>query len=532
MITRTDHLRLLPYLYVVVLVAALTFIIHVIGLSIERVNAAVLYLIPVLLTATRWGRGPAFFAATLGVVAFDFFFVPPMLSFTVSDLRYLVSFAVFLFVAIITTTLTSKLKLQIYKMRQNEEYTNALYLLSRKMAAASSLADVVAVMHSIKPAVIYGNLALYVPNGDHVLQRVVLGDDDLWSSFEGEEQIVIWVYDHQKKAGRGSSRLGQSSRGYFPLCTEQVVCGVLAYDLFNNDELSEEQLQRLDTISGVCALAVARVQLAEQAKSVHLAKESERLRNILLDSISHELKTPLATVIGSITAVIDGDHVLADEDKKELLLMIREGGMRMNRLITNLLNMVRWETGMVQLQRRWCYIDEVIGAALEQLKDTLATRSVLVNIPENMPFVFVDDVLLEQVIVNIVSNAAKYSHEGESIEIIVMLRGQGLQLAISDQGFGIPKEEQSHVFEKFYRTQNANHHPGTGLGLTICKNIVEAHNGWIKACDNERALHGTTIVLWIATTFQQDVGFEGDALLCQQTEPVSSLLTMNRPFRN
>ncbi len=532
MITKTDHLRLFPYLYVVVFVTALTFVIHVTGLSIERVNAAVLYLIPVLLTSRMWGRGPAYFAATLGVVAFDFFFVPPMLSFTVSDLRYLVSFAVFLFVAFITTTLTSELKLQIYKMRQNEEYTNALFLLSRKMAAASSLADVVAVMQSIKPAIMYNNFALYVPKDEHVLQRVVFDDHSAWMPIDGEEQIVKWVFEHQEKAGRGSPRLSQSNRVYVPLSTEQVVCGVVAYDLFHDNKLFEEQLQRFDTISGVCALAVARVQLAEQAKSVHLAKESERLRNILLDSISHELKTPLATVMGSVTAVIDGDHVLTDEDKQELLLMIREGAMRMNRLVTNLLNMVRWETGMVKLQRRWCYIDEIIGAALEQLKDTLTLHPVMVKIPDTMPFVYIDDVLLEQVIVNIVSNAAKYSQVGEPIEIAVMLRGEGLQIAISDQGFGISKEEQPHVFEKFYRSQNANHHPGTGLGLTICKNIIEAHNGWIKACDNELALHGTTIVLWIATKFQQDIGYEGDVLLCQQTESVSSLLTMNHPYRN
>jgi two-component system sensor histidine kinase KdpD len=237
----------------------------------------------------------------------------------------------------------------------------------------------------------------------------------------------------------------------------------------------------VQALASLAAVSVARIRFEEEAKIAHLTAESERLRTALLDSISHELRTPLAAIIGAAGGMIESEHILTDQDRRELLLTVREGAMRMNRLVTNLLGMVRLESGMLRLNKQWSDVSDIIGVALSQVQDSLHNRSVEITMPNTLPDIAVDDILIEQVLVNLLSNAIKYSPDGSSIFIDVKETDGSFTIAIRDQGIGIHPTEAEKIFDKFYRSKATRNIPGTGLGLAICKGVIVAHGGEISA---------------------------------------------------
>lgn len=475
-----------PYASVTVWIALLTMVLHPFGLAFDLVNIALIYLFPVLLSAVYWGIRPAFFAAVLCVLAFDFYFVPPVISFTVADLRYLVSFGVYLTVAAMTASLAARLKQQLRYSKQREAHTAALYALSRQI---SDNADIPSLLDNVSRQIsqtIGSEIAVYLPNDDN---KLILAhrsaDHSDWGDDDGERAIANWAYENGEAAGKGFGALREVPGCYVPLRTEDRVYGVLAANLKEKSgEFSTEQQRLLEAFAGLAASAIARVELAEQAKIAHLTAESERLRTAILDSVSHELRTPLAAIIGSATGLIEGDQLFSPEARMELLSTIRDGALRMNRLVKNLLGMVQLESGMLRLRNNWCDVEDLIGVALAQVKDFQQHRKLRVRLPEFLPMVQGDEVLLEQVLVNVVSNAIKYSPDGSEIEISVTTDDQNLIVSVIDQGTGLSDGEHNRIFEKFYRADSAAHVTGTGLGLAICKGIVELHGGTISAKPN------------------------------------------------
>ncbi|MBP1965960.1 ATP-binding protein [Paenibacillus aceris] len=468
-------------------VALVTVFLKTFGSFLGLVNIALLYLVPVLFSAVRWGRGPSFFAAAVGILSLDFLFVPPIFSLTVADLRYLISFLVFISVAALTASLASRLRSQFHQAQQREASTAALYELSRKITAISDI-DVL-LQHIVQHVseTLNTKVAIILPNalGEQQVEAYSM-DGAEWAKDESHLSIAAWVYEHQAPAGRGTAALRESSQLHVPLHTARQMHAVLAVDARGHSLTQMPELLRtIEALADLAAVAISRVKLANEAKVAQLTAESEKLRTALLDSLSHELRTPLAAIIGSVTGLLEGEAVFSPEDRRELLLTIREGSTRMNRLVGNLLGMVRIESGMLRLNKMWCGIEDIVGVALSQLKDALQSRKVSIRFAPELPSVPVDDVLIEQVLINVISNSIKYSPEGSEIVIEADYDRDMLHLSIADQGIGIAPGDLERVFEKFYRGQLTKHIPGTGLGLAICKSIVEAHGGQITASKNE-----------------------------------------------
>ncbi|GGA12005.1 hypothetical protein GCM10008018_66350 [Paenibacillus marchantiophytorum] len=484
-------------------IVVLTLLLKACGPFLGLVNIALLYLIPVLISAVRWGKGPSFFAAGVGVLAFDFLFVPPVLSLNVADLRYVISFLVFLSVAALTASLASRLRNQFQQAHQREASTAALYALSRQITAISDLEVLLNQIVQHVADTLHAQAAVFLPTAAGDQQLEAYSKDSLdWAKDESHLSIAAWVYKQNARAGRGTASLRESADLHVPLNTESEVHGVLAVYVGDRPMADMPELIRIiEALSDLVAVAISRVKLANEAKVAQLTAESEKLRTALLDSLSHELRTPLATIIGSVTGLLEGEDVFSPEDRRELLLTIREGSTRMNRLVGNLLGMVRIESGMLRLNKQWCGIEDVVGVALAQLKDSLHHRKMSVRLADDLPSVPLDEVLIEQVLINVISNAIKYSPEGSEIVIEAVQQGDRLELSVKDEGTGIAPYDLERVFEKFYRGQMTKHIPGTGLGLAICKSIIDAHHGQITATLNGK--RGTVIHISLPVQFAE-----------------------------
>nr|WP_145156444.1 ATP-binding protein [Paenibacillus terrae] len=474
------------YAGITLLVALMTMVLQPLEVAFDLVNIALIYLFPVLLSAVYWGLGPAFYAAVLSILAFDFFFVPPTLSFTVKDLSYLISFGVYLAVAALTASLAARLKQQLAYSRQRETHTAALYALSRQMSAITDIHSLLDNVTLQVEKTIGTDIAIYMADDRN---NLALTHDSAapgnWGQGDMEQVIASLVFEHGEAAGNGTNTLRDSPGYYLPLRTEDRIYGVLAINLKERrGGISPEQRRLLEALAGLTASAIARVKLSEEAKIAHLTAESERLRTAILDSVSHELRTPLAAIIGSATSLIEGDLLFSAEDRMELLVTVRDGALRMNRLVANLLSMVRVESGMLRLKKNWCDVEDLIGVALSQVKTFQEHRRIKVRIPEYVPMVRGDEVLLEQLLVNVISNAIKYSPDRSEIIIAVTPEEDKLVISVADEGIGLAEEDYDRIFEKFYRSDVARQFTGTGLGLAICKGIAELHGGTIIARPN------------------------------------------------
>ncbi|BCV21982.1 sensor histidine kinase [Moorella sp. Hama-1] len=472
-----------PYAGAVAAVMMVTVLNKILQPFFDLTNIALLYLLPVLFSAVGLGRGPSILTSVLGVLAFDFFFVPPVLSFTVFDLRYLLSFGVFLVVAVITGTLATRLKTQAENARRRETRTAALYALSRKMAAAADMEGLLKAVVETVAETIDGEAVIFMPDaaGGLVVRATSPSPPAKWLD-NNECAVARWVFTHGQFAGRGTDTLAGAEGLYLPLRTDNNNLAVLGVKLkYPERRLGPEQRRLLEAFANLAALAILRLQLAVEAQQARCLAASEKLRTALFNSISHDLRTPLASITAAVTGLLEGEEVYHPEARQALLQTIKEGARRLNRLVGNLLDMARLESGMIQLKQEWCDLEDIIGVALGQLRETLQDRPLEINIPPELPLVKVDFTLIEQVLVNLLENAVKYSPPGSKIDIEVRREGKELQVAIADRGASIPEGERERVFEKFYRLQSPRHVSGTGLGLSICKGIIEAHGGRIWA---------------------------------------------------
>ncbi|GFO53093.1 two-component sensor histidine kinase [Geomonas sp. Red276] len=467
-----------------VLVLFASLLCEPVRLYLAPTNLVMIYLLAVVLAATRLGRQEAILTAILSVLAFDFFFVPPRFTFAVSDTEYFITFAALFTVGMVISTLVSQARERADAIREREVLTATLYYLSRDLAVASDLPGILdAIVKNIEQS-LGAQLLVLLPEGEHLETKVAsaglsLGTRDL--------AVADWSFRNRAAAGHGTETLGSAEFLFLPLLTSGDSLGVLGVKL--KDEHGYDSplgRQLLLAFTTQVALAIERVLFSKQAEQTEILQAREGLERALLNSISHDLRTPLVSISGSLEALRERGSKLSGEDRDALVEGAWLEAGRLNRFVGNLLDMTRLEAGALKLKREPCDIQDLAGCALAALESQLADRQVTTKWPEDLPLVMMDPVLMTQVLVNLLENAVKYSPAEEPIELSAEVRGGDLEIRVADRGRGVPPPDLGRIFEKFYRVPYPEGAGGTGLGLSICKGIVEAHGGSIRAQNRGR----------------------------------------------
>jgi two-component system sensor histidine kinase KdpD len=481
------------YSLTLAVVAACTAVAALMRSHFELSNLTMVYLLGVVISAIAFGRGPAVVASILSVALFDFGFVPPRFTFRVSDTQYLVTFAVMLVVAMVIGTLAAWLREQLEVARWRERRTAALYRLSHDLSGASTTAAVLDAARARIAELLEAGVVAQLPDASRALRfaapaAAAAGPDD--------PAAARWAYENGRITGLGT-QLFPTARGvHAPLEVAAQTLGVLSVYPQNAAAAPDpERMQLLRALAGQTALAVERCRLEEDAQRAWMQAETERSRSALLSSVSHDLRTPLAAITGAASSLRDDGGTLTGDTRRELAESIAEAAERLNRLIGNLLEMTRLESGALQARKEWHSLEEVVGAALTRLEGGPGRSAVQLTIPEDLPLVSLDDVLFEQVVRNLVENAQKYAPSDRPVEIEAAIERGGLRLTVADRGPGLEPGEEQRVFEKFYRGASTVRRPGVGLGLAICRGIVEAHGGTITATN--RAGGGAVFTVWL-----------------------------------
>lgn len=474
------HRPLNRYLWSILLVAAATIASFFFRGLIAPTNLVMIYLLGVIVAAVNLGRGPSILASLLSVLAFDFFFVPPYLTMAVSDTEYLLTFAGLFGVGFVISELANRIRDQAELAERRRIETTSLYGLSRDLSASNSLESILqAIMNNIAQT-FDRDVVVFLPDRTGKLQPTASTPD--FKTGENELAVAEWAFEHNQPAGRGTDTLPAAQARYLPLRTASSIIGVLAVRPHDpSKHLPPEGYQLLEAFASQASLAIERVQLTEQAQQTRLLEATEKLQSALLNSLTHDLRTPLVSITGALTSLDDQASSLREDDRRNLILTAKGEADRLNCLVGNLLSMTRIESGALYLHRQPEELQDIVGTALELLGKQIAGNPVRVNIPPDFPTVSVDIGLMVQVLVNILDNAVKYSPPGSPIDISAGEDGLTAHIEIADRGIGIPSEETMHVFEKFYRIQRPENVSGSGLGLSISKGLVEAHGGKIYA---------------------------------------------------
>lgn len=442
----------------------------------DLANIVMLFLLAVLLVAVRLGRGPAVMAAFLSVALFDFFFVPPQFSFAVNDVQYLLTFAVMLTVALITGQLTAGLRQQAQLASIREQRTHALYEMARELAGALTVAQVAVISRRFLLDVVHAQAALMLPDKHGQLK-----------SAEDDGELSSWVESRMARVAfenTGCTDLDAPHPvGYFPLKAPMRVRGVLAVaSPEKNSALLQEHHGLLETVASLIAIAIERLHYVEVANRAQVQMVSERLRSSVLSAVSHDLRTPLTALVGLADSLAMAKPPLPAQ-QKESAEAIRDQATRLNGLVSNLLEMARLHAGDVKLRKEWQPLEEVVGSSIKLLAGNLPEHPVRVRLPADLPLLEFDAVLIERVFCNLLENAAKYSPPGPPIEISARRLDDAVEIAIDDHGPGIADGRSADIFEMFVRGTRESAKPGVGLGLAICRAIVEAHGGAIAAAN-------------------------------------------------
>jgi len=459
---------------------------HYLGLT----NIGMLYLLPVVFAAAVLGLAPSIAVAVVSVVLFDVLFVPPVFRLAVDDARYLISFAVFIVVAWTTGSMADNLRLRMREAINRESRTKDLYDLAKGLSALADiklLADMV-VQHIA--TTLNADVVMCLPKNGNGL--TIIAASNTLGALVAEAykaDAAEWSFSHSQRCGEGTEHLPRAFGVYFPIKTEEQTLGVLGIKA--NHELTPEQVDVVEASAGLAALGVLRLRLAEEAQNIKTLEERERLSTALFNSVSHDMKTPLASILGAVSSLVDDNDLYNAEQKSALLSSIKRGALRMNRVVSNLLDMARLESGYLHLNQDWYDIQDIIGVTLRENKEILQDHLVRVIIPEKTGLIKVDFALIEQVLTNLLHNAVKYSPPSSEITVQVEEGSDEFRISVTDQGNGIAPGDEQMIFEKFYRLQSPGNVSGTGLGLSICRGIVEAHGGKIWA--ETPWQHGTVI---------------------------------------
>ncbi len=453
---------------------------------LAEANVVTVFLLGVVLVAVRYGRGPSVVASVLAVLLFDFFLVQPHYSFAVRDVEYLLTFAVMLVVALVISTLTSRVRRQAQDALHRQMRTESLYRLTRQLAATSGRYQLVVTAQRELNGLFGGGAGIFLPGQDGVLQLAPgIGLEDGVADSEADIAVARWVFDHNQLAGAGTDTLPSAKSLYLPLVGPEGPVGVLGVRLPEGTErlLVPDQRQLLEACAGQIALALQRTALTEQAQTILVQVEAERVRSSLLSSVSHDLRTPLAVIAGSASSLLESGDAQDGETRRELLQSICDETNRMAILIENVLRMTQLQSGAIALKKQWQPLEEVVGSALGRLDKALADHPVTVRIPTTLPLLHLDGVLVEQVLLNLLDNAARYTPPGTAVDILASVEGEHAVVEVADRGPGLAPGEERHIFDKFVRGAAATiqGRRGAGLGLAICRAIVQIHGGRIWA---------------------------------------------------
>lgn len=437
-----------------------------------------LFLLPVLIAAVWLGRGPAIFSAALGVAAYDFVLVPPYLTFSVADSRYVLTFLMMFCVGLVLSELAGRLRRQEREAITREERTAALYELTRELAATDVPSRIAGISARHAMGAFEANAVVLGATAEGTLH--LMGAAPEGTQIDAKDlSVAKWALEHEALAGLGTDTLPGASMLCAPLQAGQSRLGILALAPRGKGALSADQRALLDVFCRQIAAALERARLSDEARQAELRAQTEEMRASLLSTVSHDLRTPLASITGAATSLRD-DPALSPPTQRELVESIVDEAERLERLVSNLLDMTRLEAGGLALKRDWVPLDEMIGSALTRLEPRLENRAVNVSIATDVPLVLVDPVLLEQVFLNLLENAVKYTPRGSPIEIAARREGERVAIEVRDRGEGLTPGTEARVFEKFYRGPHQGI-SGAGLGLPICKGIVEAHGGTLRA---------------------------------------------------
>ena len=493
-----------PYLFAILAVACALGFAELVDYWIGVENVDLVFLTAVVAVAVRFGLMPSLLASLASALAYNFFFLPPIYTFTIADPHNIAAFALFTLVAVIVSNVAARGRMQAVTAQARVRTVESLYSFSRKLAGAGTLDDVLWATAYQTALMLQVRVVLLLPENGSITVKTGYPPEDTLD--DADVAAAKWSFENDRPAGRSSDTLPGAKRLFLPMHTGRGAIGVIGIDSDKTGPLlTPEQRRLLDALMDQGALAIERVQLVENMERVERTAETERLRSALLTSISHDLKTPLASVLGSAGTMRDLSDRLSDGEKAELLATIIDESERLNRFIANLLDMTKLESGAVMPKLAPHDLSEIIGSTLRRTVKILRHHSVQLDVAADMPMVSLDAVLFEQVLFNLLDNAAKYAAPGTTIFIRTWRDRTTVCLQILDEGEGIPQSDLEHIFDKFYRVQKTDQvRPGTGLGLAISRGFVEAMNGTIVAGNRtDRRGAAFTITLPVASEPQK-----------------------------
>ena len=457
------------------------------GFGLKPTDLVMIYLIGGVPVAVKWGRWPSILYSLLSVNFFNFFFIEPRYTLNVYDSSYWITFAVMLATSLVITTQASQLRLQAIFARKRESDTNRFYALTRELASIRGHHNMAEATAKQIEDTFSVSAIIWVPDPHKNLVSIVgklLGADEV-----KEMSVVQWCFDHAEKAGYETMTMPSAKGFYLPLVTNDGTRGVLGVvSKLAERSFSLEEVSILETFASLLASSFERASTSDAAEKSKVEAEKEKLRNILLSSVSHDLRTPLASIIGSSSSIMNDAALLPKETLEGLARGIHDEAQRLARIVTNLLDVTRFESGHVQLNLQPYYIEELIGAALTQLKPLLIHHKIVTQAEPDLPMVTMDGTLVEQVLVNLLTNAARYTPADTVITLSAAQKNGHILVTVADQGPGIPAGEEEKIFDKFYIIGKRKGQ-GTGLGLAVCHGIIVAHKGkiWVENNPKEGA---------------------------------------------
>ena len=440
----------------------------------DAANLLALYMLTVVVISLKLGRAAAIWAALLSVVCFDFFFIPPRLSFAVSDTQYLFTFTLILVIALVTSEVGTRLRVDARNARAGERREATVARVARDLSGALKPEQIGKICAETIAPLFEAKVALILPDlHDRLYTSGPRGFEDL--------SVAQWTYDHVQRAGRGTNTLSTAQALYVPLKAPIRCRGAVAIQPRDWSALEEPDGKRLlEACCASIAVALERIHFAEVAQETLVRMEGERLRNSLLAAVSHDLRTPL-TAIRGLAETLEYGTELSPDERTEIASAIRNQAEGLQRVITNLLDLARMQSAGIHLNKEWHSLDEIVGSALSRLGPALGAREIRTDLPPDLPLLEVDASLIERVLVNLLDNALKYTPANTSILIGAEAFGQSMYCFVEDRGPGLPSGNPEHFFEPFVRGQKESAISGVGLGLALSRNIVEAHGGTIRA---------------------------------------------------
>jgi two-component system, OmpR family, sensor histidine kinase KdpD len=475
--------KVIDYVIVVALLVIVTILCKATGKFFNITDVAMLYLLPIIYAGARTDIWVSVGTAIAGVLLFDLLFVPPLYTITVSDAHYVFTFAIFLLVGITTSVISTRLRNKTKETEAALGQTRALYDLSTELTAVSRVSEFSRIIVSGVAGATGTDAVLYQPDRSNVFTLMAASDPQgRLATDRNEGGVADWVFDNGQEAGPGTDTLPGAKGLYVPLKLEDEILGVLGIDVSEEteNELSEKKTLLL-AFAGLATLALNKLLLNMAGRHMKNLEASERLRSALFDSVSHELRTPLAAIIGAVTSLTSSEVEYTDEQKEALLCTIEKGASRMDRLVRNLLDMARLESDSFKLKTEWSDVQDVIGVALATFDEELEGRPTLVTVEDDLPLLMIDFELIVQVLVNVLDNALKYSPPGSEITVTARREAAGVAVSVEDRGPAIPSRELERVFDKFFRVETPGAAGGSGLGLSICRSIIQVHGGSIWA---------------------------------------------------